>query len=57
MKVKSKIRVQIWVSVWIKLRVGTRVLRIVSRADQSGAMWRGMKVLLAAYLAPTKTVS
>jgi hypothetical protein len=47
-KLKSKTRVQLRVRVWIVLRVGTNVFRLVSRVDQSGAMWKSMKLLLSA---------
>ena len=46
-KVKSNTRVQVLVRVWIVLRVGANVFILVIRADQSGAMWGSMKLLLS----------
>ena len=43
------------VRMWVRMEIS--VLRLVSRANQNGAIWESMKLFLSAYFAPTKTVS
>ena len=57
LKVESNTSVPTEVRVWIIRRMGKRLLRIVAREDESGALWRSMKVILSASLALATTVS